>query len=60
MSEEIKPGMRFMNGSLLEVVKPNPKIPGDWFCQSVEYDVGLWSYSERTIIKGLVRSDDKL
>lgn len=52
---EVKPGMRFSNGGvLIEVKRPNARIPGDWWCEPVEHNIGLWSYSGRTILEGLV------
>lgn len=48
--------MRFMNGgALLEAVRPNPKVVGDWMCRMVLEDTGLWSYSRKSVIDGLVR-----
>lgn len=52
---QVRAGMVFMpSGVKVEVVKPNEKIPGDWFCRSLECDTGLWSYSPKTIIETLV------
>jgi DNA-binding transcriptional regulator YiaG len=43
--------MQFVSdGHRLEVVKPNPKIAGDWFCRSTQCDTGLWSYAPATIM----------
>lgn len=51
----IIPGMVFEEaGGRMEVVKPNPAIPGDWFCRSLEADTGLWSFSEEGIRSKLV------
>lgn len=47
---EIKPGMQFtVNGVLMEVVKPNEKLPGDWWCRAVVAETGLWSFDPRDI-----------
>jgi hypothetical protein len=52
--QEVQTGMRFVkNGGLIEVVKPNHKLPGDWFCRSVECDTGLWSYAPSDILTNL-------
>lgn len=52
--QEVQEGMRFArDGQILEVVKPNPKIPGDWFCRSIKFDTGLWSYDPRDILSNL-------
>jgi len=52
---EVQVGMRFVkNDGLFEVVKPNPKLPGDWFCRSVKCDTGLWSYNPNDILNNLV------
>jgi hypothetical protein len=54
MKQEVQAGMRFVkNDVVLEVVKPNPKIPGDWFCRSTECDTGLWSYAQTDILNNL-------
>lgn len=50
----IKPGVRFrQDDGYMEVVRPNEKIPGDWWCKSTEAETGLWSYSPRTIIENM-------
>jgi hypothetical protein len=40
------------NGTKMMVVKPNNKIPGDWFCRPFDdtIKVGLWSFDPRYII----------
>jgi len=50
---EIRPGIRFLyGGGLMEVVKPNPKIPGDWFCEAVGVkSTGLWSFNPTGIVR---------
>lgn len=52
----ICPGMRFFtnNGGIMEVVKPNHRISGDWLCQSTQAKTGLWSYDPRDILNNLV------
>jgi len=46
-----KSGMYFVSSkSLLRVVKQNPAIPGDWFCEPVFAKTGLWSYDPQDII----------
>ena len=53
--KEVQVGMRFVkNDGLFKVVKPNPKLPGDWFCRSVKCDTGLWSYDPNDILNNLV------
>lgn len=53
---KVKAGMRFINGGYdVEVVEPNPKIEGDWWCKPVHHNTGLWSYSERTILDNLIK-----
>ena len=52
----VKAGMRFINGGYdVEVVEPNPKIEGDWWCKPVHHNTRLWSYSERTILDNLIK-----
>lgn len=48
---EVKPGMKFKEADcLMVVVKPNPAIPGDWFCRGLEADTGLWSFNGKDIL----------
>lgn len=55
-TKEVQVGMRFVKDCvLLEVVKANTRLPGDWFCRSVECDTGLWSYDPSDILDNLVR-----
>ena len=45
-------GMKFIkDGNEFEVVEPNRRIPGDWFCKSCNWDVGLWSYTTIDILE---------
>lgn len=54
-TREIFAGMRFIcSGGIMEVVKPNPKIQGNWFCRSTQADTGLWSYDPMDILNNLV------
>lgn len=54
-TKEVRIGMRFkIDDGLVEVVKPNPNLPGDWFCRSVKCDTGLWSYDPRDILNNLI------
>ena len=50
-SEEVVAGMRFRDGDgLLEAVRPNERLPGDWWCRSVDCDSGLWSFSASDVL----------
>jgi len=49
--DQVKPGMRFFSGQTFKVVRKHEKLPGDWWCRGVEADIGLWAYSETTILK---------
>lgn len=54
-AQAIVAGMHFiLDGVAMEVVKPNPKIPGNWFCRSTQANTGLWSYDPRDILNNLV------
>lgn len=47
---DIVPGVKFnYQGAVFVVVKPNPKILGDWFCESITCNTGLWSFDPRDI-----------
>lgn len=52
---KVKPGMYFVtNKSLVKVVKQNPAIPGDWFCEPLLAKTGLWSFSPEDILNNQV------
>ena len=52
-SKVVTPGMQFVErNTTMEVVEPNPKIPGDWWCKGLSADTGLWSFSSTTILNG--------
>lgn len=51
LEKTVKPKMRFFYDQLHEVVRKHETIPGDWWCRGVEDEIGLWTFSEETILK---------
>lgn len=45
------PGMLFSDAQTMRVVRSHERMPGDWWCEGVDEDVGLFAYSETFIRK---------